>query len=81
MDKIAKALAKLSTKDRQRIKKLLLELEKSPRPIKLDFKKLKGYHNIFRLRRGNLRVIYQISDDGVVSLLAIERRADTTYNL
>ena len=45
----------------------------------LDIKKLKGYENIFRLRKGKLRIIYRLIDKQEVHILAIERRSETTY--
>ena len=44
----------------------------------LDIKKLKGYPNFFRLRKGNMRVTYQVKKD-IVYILAIERRTSKTY--
>jgi len=46
----------------------------------LDIKKLKGYHDIFRLRKGDIRIIYQIINKRV-SILNIANRKETTYNL
>ena len=44
-----------------RIRELLIRLEKIPLPIaEYDVKKLKGYENIFRVRIGDLRVIYYV---------------------
>ncbi len=44
-----------------RIRELLILLEKIPLPIaEYDVKKLKGYENMFRVRIGDLRVIYYV---------------------
>lgn len=46
----------------------------------LDVKKLKGYKNIFRVRKGTVRIIFRVTNNQIY-ILAIERRYDTTYNL
>lgn len=80
MDKIAKALKKLSQNQRELIKEILVKL-KNKQLENLDCKKLKGRNDIFRIRKGQLRIIYRQDDKGNIFILAIERRSDTTYNL
>ena len=46
----------------------------------LDIKKLKGYQDIFRLRKGKLRIIF-IKTGKNISIINIERRKETTYKL
>ena len=77
MDKISKALKKLSLKECKQIQELLVKIE-SENIAGLDLKKLKEQENIFRVRKGNLRIIFQRKNE-VVALLAIERRSDNTY--
>lgn len=79
MDKISKALGKLTPKTKEHIKKIVIALQ-SGRFDNLDIKKLKGQTNIFRLRKGNIRIIYQIRNNDL-SILKIEQRKETTYNL
>lgn len=44
----------------------------------LDWKKLKGYQNIFRIRVGNYRILYY--DDGVHLIIkAVRKRNESTY--
>ena len=77
MDKIEKALAKLSEKERKKIKQALEKLFSDE--IKgLDIRKLKDRSDIFRLRIGNLRIIYRVSGEKI-SILAISRRNEKTY--
>lgn len=77
MDKIEKALAKLSEKERKKIKQVLTKLFAAE--IKgLDIKKLKDRNDIFRLRVGDLRIIYRVLRDKI-SVLAISRRNEKTY--
>ncbi len=74
------------------LKKLLSRFNKEERSIiesliakiisldwgNLDIKKLKGYQNFFRVRKGKLRIIYRLHNVEVV-ILSIERRSDKTY--
>lgn len=80
MDKIAKALKKLSAKERELIKKILNRLE-NKQLENLDVKKFKGRNDIFRIRKGTARIIYRLGQKGEIFILAAERRSDTTYNL
>lgn len=79
MDKIDKGLEKLIPKDREKIKDILKTLQ-SGRFDNLDIKKLKGTADIFRIRKGNLRIIYQIRDNQVF-ILKIGRKNEKTYKL
>ena len=79
MDKIVKALQKLLPKDRKLIKEILL-LIKSNSLSSLDLKKLKNCDNIFRVRVGKLRIIFQKKDNGEYFILTVEKRSDKTYN-
>ncbi|MFH1841316.1 MAG: hypothetical protein ABH800_00965 [Candidatus Nealsonbacteria bacterium] len=78
MDKIKKALKKLTEKERKEIKNILIKL-KSRCIGDLDTKKLKGRDDIFRIRKGKIRIIYKLNKKGSVFILSIERRNDTTY--
>lgn len=78
MDKIAKALAKLSDKERLRIKQALEKLF-SKKVVGLDIKKLKDRDDIFRLRVGDLRIIYRVKQNKIF-ILAISRRSEKTYH-
>lgn len=80
MDKIAKALKKFTTKERNVIKTILLRLQ-NQRFDDLDIKKLKGRNDIFRVRKGKLRIIYRIDEKNNIFILAVERRNDKTYKL
>ena len=78
MDKIQKALQKLSPKEREWIRSILADLERGKQGG-LDIKKLKGRDDIFRVRKGSLRVIYRTDAKGKIFVLAIERRCENTY--
>lgn len=77
MDKIEKALAKLNVKERKRIKDILIHLN-SGNLEGLDIKKLRGRTDIFRIRKGDFRIIYRLNGRDIF-ILAIERRCEDTY--
>ena len=77
MDKIKKALSKFSQKERNTIKSVLIKIRKNDLKD-LDVKKLKKKNNIFRIRKGKIRIIYHKQDDRV-NILTIERRSENTY--
>jgi len=77
MDKIKKALRKLSQKERNRTKEVLKKINQAE-TRSLDLKKLKGYSDIFRVRKGDLRIIYRQTGKQIF-ILRIERRKEKTY--
>ncbi len=78
MDRIEKALSRLSAFERGKIKHILSQLH-SGSATHLDIKKLKGRNDIFRVRRGSIRIIYRIGKNKAITVLAIERRSENTY--
>ena len=62
-----KELAALQSKDRKRIDKNILSLGDDPRPY--GVKALKGGKNLYRLRVGDYRIIYEIRDRVLVVLI------------
>jgi mRNA-degrading endonuclease RelE of RelBE toxin-antitoxin system len=79
MDKIAKALQKLRPEEKKAVRGILVQLAKG-QDKDLDRKKLKGRYDIFRIRKGKIRIIYRQAANGRIFILIIERRSDTTYN-
>ena len=79
MDKLEKQLSKLTDKERERIKTVLNQL-KSGNSKGLDIKKLKGREDIFRARKGDVRIIYALRGKEIY-ILAIERRSEKTYKI
>jgi mRNA-degrading endonuclease RelE of RelBE toxin-antitoxin system len=77
MDKISKVLNKLSDKDRKKIKLVLSKL-KSGSFSGLDIKKLKNTSDIYRIRVGNIRIIYQQTDTRII-VLKVSRKNEVTY--
>ena len=78
MDKINKVLQKLAEKERTAIKDILFKLIKGE-TSSFNIKKLKGRDDIFRIRKGNLRIIYRFNDKKQIYILAIERKNENTY--
>ena len=78
MPNLKKLLSKFNKAEREAIESLA-ELIVSFNWRGLDVKKLKGYENIFRVRKGKLRIIFS-KEKGEIFILTIERRSDTTYN-
>ena len=78
MDKIQKALEKLTGKERKKIREILTQLKKR-RMNNLNIKKLKGREDVFRIRKGKIRIIYRTDIKNNIFILSIERRSDTTY--
>ena len=77
MDKIEKALSRLSAKEREWVKGVLEKLSVG-QAGGLDIKKLKGREDIFRARKGDIRIIYRMRQKKIL-ILAIERRSERTY--
>ena len=81
VDKIQKVLDKLSDKEKRQLKPILRDIvENRLIDTRYDIKKLAGRNDIYRIRKGQLRIIYRRDESGETYLLAIERRSDTTYN-
>ena len=77
VDKIEKALRKLTEKERKLVKNILTKIQRGG--VKdLDIKKLKGRDDIFRVRKGRIRVVFR-KNNNKIFVLSIERRSDSTY--
>ena len=77
MDKIEKALKKLTEKEKRAVKEILTKIQKE-NTNNLDLKKLKGRDDIFRARKGKVRIIFHKTKENI-SILSIERKTDRTY--
>lgn len=80
MDKITKTLQKLSEKERNRIKLVLQKLSDN-KISGLDIKRLKDRNDIYRVRLGDIRIIYRKDNKNKVFVLAVNRRNEKTYKL
>ena len=65
------------TKEQKQIEEILAQL-KAGLFENLDIKKLKGSYSIYRVRKGNIRVIYQVANNRIL-LLKLSRRSEKTY--
>lgn len=77
MDKIQKALTRLSSKEREQIRSILQKVCLG-QTMGIDITKLKGHIDIYRIRKGKLRIIFRVYKNEIY-LLKIDRRSDTTY--
>ena len=78
MDKISKALKKFNEKENKKVKEILLKL-KNNSLNGFDIKKLKKCNDIFRIRKGKIRIIYRTDKNNKILVLAVERRSNNTY--
>jgi mRNA interferase RelE/StbE len=75
-NRVKQELARVPRPDRDRIAEALRSLADAPRPY--GIKQLGS--NVYRLRVGNYRVIYQILDDERLVIIGrIARRSERTY--
>ncbi len=79
MPNIRKLLSKFSKEERLVLESLINTIL-SLNWCNLDIKKLKGYPNIFRVRKGKLRIIFS-KDKTSINILLVERRNDNTYKI
>jgi len=78
MERLEKNLNSLSENQKIKIKEILLKI-KSGNLNNLDVKKLKGREDVFRVRKGKIRVIFYYKKDEIY-ILSIEKRNDNTYS-
>lgn len=65
--RVVKFLHKRPQKQREEIKQKLEQLQQNPYAHEqLDIKLLQGYENLYRLRIGQYRFVYQIYDDELI---------------
>lgn len=77
MDKIDKQIDKLTAAEKKQVKDVFSKL-KSGKLDYLDIKKLKGVDDIYRARKGSIRVIFQRKNKSIY-ILAVARRNEDTY--
>ncbi|MDD5251338.1 MAG: hypothetical protein PHT12_01725 [Patescibacteria group bacterium] len=77
VDRIQKAIRKMSAKEVVSVARIIEAVE-AGHLAGLDIKKLHGSDDVYRVRHGELRIIFLRKADGW-RVLAIERRSDTTY--
>ncbi|MBI2039112.1 MAG: type II toxin-antitoxin system RelE/ParE family toxin [Candidatus Niyogibacteria bacterium] len=77
MDSIDKEFARLTEKEKKHVRAIFVQLKEGDQRG-LNVKKIKGREDVFRVRKGKLRVIYQLQDK-TVHILAIRYRREDTY--
>jgi mRNA-degrading endonuclease RelE of RelBE toxin-antitoxin system len=77
MDRNAKFLKKLSKKEFDTLAEIVERIE-SQKTDGLNILKLKGHQDVFRVRVGNIRIIFLATRDKV-EILEISRRSEKTY--
>ena len=77
MDKISKALKRFSDKERKWVKEILKKLKNGDFKD-LRTKKLKERKDIYRVRKGGIRIIYRKMARRII-LLTVEKRSEHTY--
>lgn len=77
MDRNKKFLKKLSDKEFSLVQKTLEKIQ-SRNISKLDIKKLTGYKDVYRVRVGNIRIIF-LDTPKEIQILEIARRNEKTY--
>jgi mRNA-degrading endonuclease RelE of RelBE toxin-antitoxin system len=78
MDLIQKFLKRLDAKRQASVRPVLDKIYTRDF-AGLDIKKLKGYQNTFRVRKGKLRILFSIENDDSIKMISIEFRNDNTY--
>lgn len=78
MDRIEKEIRKLSERERGWVKEIFKLLRRG-KTASLDIKKLKGREDIFRVRKGDIRIIYRLTSRKEIFVLSIEKRKERTY--
>lgn len=78
MDLVQKFLNRLDKKRRASILAILDKIYASDFDG-LDIKKLKSEDNVFRVRKGKIRIIYRANENGHIVLLGLTFRGDNTY--
>ena len=77
MDKAKKFLRKLSGAEQDEIDGILFKIEHGD-VGGLDVKKLKGHKNLFRVRVGDVRIVFS-QEGGNFSVVFIDNRGDSKY--
>ncbi|MDQ5969598.1 MAG: hypothetical protein QG593_115 [Patescibacteria group bacterium] len=76
-DKIKKILAKLTLKEREIVKLLILRI-KLDDIEGLNISQLKGHTDLFRVKKGRIRIVYR-KNEAKVLIVQIDRRNEKTY--
>ncbi len=78
MGNLGKQLKRLSPKERGEIEHLVQRIL-NRNFVGIECKKLKGVKNLFRVRKGKIRIIFETGENKKPNILSIERRREDTY--
>jgi mRNA-degrading endonuclease RelE of RelBE toxin-antitoxin system len=76
MDKNQKFLRRLSSKELRSLQAVLLQIQER-KTAGLDIKKLSGHQDVFRVRTGDIRIIF-LANRSTIEILEISRRNEKT---
>lgn len=68
----------MPAKERIEILRMLEEI-KEGKISAYDIKKLRGFEHVYRIRKGNYRIIFYMVNRDSIRVISIERRSETTY--
>ena len=75
LEKAIKVLSKLPQKEADKIASRIDSLQENPYPQ--GCKKLQGYEEVYRIRQGNYRILYEVHDDQlIIRVIKIGNRKD-----
>lgn len=78
-DKINKEVAKFTAKEKEIVKELVPKiLQANWSEVKRQ--KVKNSDDVYKIRKGRIRIVFQVKDKDVI-LLRIQRRSEKTYKL
>ncbi len=77
VDRIQKVLAKLTEKERQQVRVIVQQIVDND-ISGLDIKKIKGASSVYRVRKGDIRIVFFKTAQSI-QILQIERRNEKTY--
>jgi len=75
LEKAVKQLSKLPKKEADKIAAKIDKLENDPYPA--GSKKLQGYEDVYRIRQGDYRILYEVQNERlIVQIIKIGNRKD-----
>ena len=78
MNHLEKALARFAPEDRLLMRAVFVRI-RADDLLHLDVRKLKGYRNLYRVRLGECRIIFERTDAGENEIVVLTRRNENTY--
>ena len=79
VDRIRKALRQVSPKEQKQLTEAIRQILADDLQG-FDIKKLQARDDVYRVRKGDFRIIFRKISNGENAIIAVERRSDTTYN-